>query len=113
MSTHSLQIRAQATAVIGDVRLAMKWLATPSAVFEGSTPLAASDTPEGYHRVMRQLSWFAGKPYHDQASAGRGEETVADLLSDPIMEIVLRRAGSGPEELLRLCRQAVAPRRAA
>ncbi len=113
MSVQTSEVIVIAAAAIGDKELADKWLATPSAIFEGSTPLAALSTVAGYHRVMRQLAWFAGRPFRAATSSAEGRETIADLLTDPMMDIVLRRAGSGPEELLNLCRQAATPRRAA
>lgn len=113
MSMQTSEMKVFAAAAIGDKALADKWLTTPSTMFDGSTPLAALSTVDGYHRVMRQLAWFAGKQFHDTSSSAKSQETIADLLNDPMMDLVLRRAGTGPEELLRLFKPAVAVRRAA
>ena len=112
MSMQTSDMRGFAAAAIGDRVLADKWLATPSTIFGGSSPLTATATIDGYQRVMRQLAWFAGQPFRKQRSSTEGQETVVDLLCDPIMEMVLRRAGTGPEEVLNLCK-AAAFRRAA
>jgi len=104
MSVQTSEMRAFAAAAIGDKALADRWLETPTTIVGGSTPLSALSTLEGYHRVMRQLAWFAGKPFGSPTSSAQRHETVADLLSDPIMDIVLRRAGTGPEELLKSVR---------
>lgn len=112
MSMQTSDMRNFAAAAIGDKALAEKWLATPSDIFEGSSPLAAMASVDGYHQVMRQLAWFAGQPFRKPRSSAEGQETVVDLLCDPIMEMVLRRAGTGPEEVLNLCK-AAAFRRAA
>ena len=112
MNMQTLDMRDFAAAAIGDQALAKKWLATPSDIFGGSSPLAAMASVEGYHQVMRQLAWFAGQPIGNPKTPAEAQETVADLLNDPIMDLVLRRAGTGPEEVLKLCKDA-AFRRAA
>ena len=106
MSMQTSDMRDFAAAAIGDKALAEKWLATPSDIFEGSSPLAAMASVDGYHQVMLQLAWFAGQPIGNPRTPTEGQETVADLLNDPIMDLVLRRAGTGPEEVLKLCKDA-------
>jgi len=113
MSMQTSEMKVFAAAAIGDKALAEKWLATPSTMFKGTTPLAALSTVDGYHRVMRQLAWFAGKPFSGTKSSAKGQESLADLLNDPMMDLVLRRAGTGPEDLLRLWQPSVAVQRAA
>ncbi len=102
-----------AAAAIGDDALAARWLDRPSPLFNGVSPAAALSTQEGRHRVRRQLAWFAGESFGNPPFSGDDWESLADLLSDPMMEIVLRRAGSGPEQLLGLYREIAAARRAA
>jgi hypothetical protein len=113
MSMQMSEMRVFAAAAIGDKVLAEKWLATPSTIFEGSTPLAAISTVDGCHRVMRQLAWFAGKPFSGTTSQAKAQESLVDLLNDPMMDLILRRAGTNPDALLRLWRPPAEPRRAA
>lgn len=103
------RIEDLAATVIGDKALAVRWLRQPSPIFHGANPVAAMATPEGRHLVLRQLAWFAGvslrrEPFFtDDGNDHDGD--LNSLMSDPMMDIILGRAGTGPEELLGLCRE--------
>jgi hypothetical protein len=88
MIVQTSRIEELAAAAIGNGALAASWLQQPSALFGGTSPLDAIATPRGRYSVRRQLAWFAGECFR------------AAPLSDPVVELVLRRAGAGPEELL-------------
>ncbi len=104
---------ALATAAIGNTALAAQWFDAPNPITGGSSPAAALSTVEGHHRVIRQLAWFAGIAFSEATLSANAQENIAELLCDPIMELVLKRAGTRPEELLGLCRETAARRRAA
>lgn len=105
MTRETSPVEVLARAAIGNDALATKWLRTPSPLFGGASPMAASATVEGYQCVKRLLAWFAGESFRRTAQLSEAENTVDDLLSDPMMDLVLKRAGTGPEELLSLCRE--------
>jgi hypothetical protein len=115
----NFSLRDMACTALGDARLATLWLERPSPLFAHRNPVQAMATQEGRLQVERQLNWFAGGR-HNRPESGdpprpapeRGD-SLRDLLGDPMMELVLARAGTGPEELLGLCREIAERKRAA
>jgi hypothetical protein len=111
MYVQTRRIEDLAATVIGDDALAARWFQQPSSIFHGDSPQVAMCTPEGRHLVLRRLAWFAGAslrrdPFFNDDSGGSGETgDLTGLMSDPMMDIILGRAGTGPEELLGLCRE--------
>ena len=106
MTDNPERLADQARAVLGDDALAARWLTQESPLFGGRCPVDAVATAEGRRQVVCQLSWFAGTRPPVAALDQSEAETLADLLNDPIMDLVLESAGTGPEDLLRLCRAA-------
>jgi hypothetical protein len=100
MTNDTNRLADRARAVLGSDTQAERWLSQESPLFDGLSPLASVATADGRRRVARQLSWFAGT----RPPNGPAAETLSDLLNDPIMDLVLSSAGTGPEDLLRLCR---------
>ena len=90
-----------ASAAIGDDALAARWLQQQSELFGGASPLDALATLEGQLRVRRQLAWFAGECFRAAAGSGASAEMLSTDPSDPLIDLVFRRAGTGPEELLK------------
>jgi len=97
-------LRERAHAVLGTRQLATYWLNNANPLLDGASPVEAVATPEGRRRVEQQLAWFGGTPAND-AARDAAPQSLQDLVNDPQIQLVLERAGSGPEELLRLCRQ--------
>jgi len=112
MNTQNTWIENIATTVLGDRRLAVQWLERPNPLFGNVAPLQALTTNEGRRQVRRQLTWFAGgqlnwfasEPVDPSPGARDRGNSLTALLSDPMMDLVLARAGTGPEEFLGLCR---------
>lgn len=97
-----------AYAAFGDRELADAWLDRPSPLYAGRSPRLASTDPEQQPRVRRQLSWLAGHRCHQVVAP-----ELHEVLYDPIINLALASAGSGPEELLALCQAAKGRKRAA
>ena len=95
--THNLA--KDATVALGNDYLADVWLSRPSRLYDGNTPAEALSDPKLRNRVLSQLNWFSGcrKPAPSQAPAN-----LQEVLSDPMIQMVLRSAGSSPEELVAL-----------
>jgi hypothetical protein len=100
MIEQTSRIEDLAAASIGNDALAAHWLQQPSALFGGTSPLDAIETPWGRYSVRRQLAWFAGECFRAAPFFESDRDGIAGLLSDPVVELVLRRAGAGPEDLL-------------
>jgi hypothetical protein len=100
MIVQTSRIEELAAAAIGNGALAASWLQQPSALFGGTSPLDAIATPRGRYSVRRQLAWFAGECFRAAPLFESDRDGLAGLLSDPVVDLVLRRAGAGPEELL-------------
>jgi len=105
MLNEALALRARANDVLGSEQLAQFWIRNANPLLDGSSPAQAIATPEGRRMVERQLAWFAGKPATDAAIVATTPNRLQDLVNDPLIQMVLDRAGSGPEELLQLYRQ--------
>lgn len=101
-------IDGEALAVFGDVRLASVWLERPSPLYGGQTPRQAIANPEHLKRAKRQLGWMTGQRQGPELGS-----LLDDVLNDPMVNLVLARAGSGPEQLLAMCEAARARKRAA
>ncbi|MDH3742051.1 MAG: MbcA/ParS/Xre antitoxin family protein [Hyphomicrobiales bacterium] len=113
MSNASLTLHERARGVLGSRQLAQYWLQNANPLLDGTSPAQAIATPEGRRKVEQQLAWFAGKPAADTQVAAATPDRLQDLVDDPLIKLVLERAGSGPEELLRLYRQPDGTRSAA
>ena len=100
MIERTSRIEELAAAAIGNDALTARWLQQPSALFGGTSPLDAIATPTGRYSVRRQLAWFAGECFRAAPFFESDRDGLAGLLSDPVVDLVLRRAGAGPEELL-------------
>ncbi len=94
-------IARDAEKAFGDARLADTWLDRPSPLYGGRPPRQAIAEPAHRERARRQLNWFSGL-YADKTP----EPALRDVLSDPMINMALASAGSGPEELLALCQAA-------
>lgn len=92
-----------AQAAIGNEHLANVWLTRPSRLYGGETPAQAMANPAHKARILSQLNWFAGrrKPQPPIPAA-----SLDEVLSDPMIQMALRSAGAGPEQLLALCQRA-------
>ncbi|NNE23463.1 MAG: DUF2384 domain-containing protein [Rhizobiales bacterium] len=113
MSDKALELHERASDVLGSTRLAQFWMQNANPLLDGTSPAQAIATPEGRRKVERQLAWFAGKPATDAPVVTKSPDRLQDLVDDPLIKLVLERAGSGPEEVLQLYRQPDGPRKAA
>lgn len=100
MAVQIWKIEAIALAAIGDEALAARWLHQPSRLYNGASPLQAMSSPEGRHRVLCQLAWFAGGGFRDTADPNDLADYRAASLLDAHIDLAVTRAGSGPEEVL-------------
>jgi hypothetical protein len=98
------RLKDRARDALGDETLAAEWLDRKSPLFGDLSPVEAIETSDGWHRALRQLSWFAATKRSETPVRDSGKEALSELLDDPIMDLVLKSAGTGPEELFRLCR---------
>ena len=105
MAQSSCNLEQRAQAALGNRNLAMQWLNSANPLLEGSSPVEAVATAQGRRKVAQQLAWFAGQPVQQEEPVPQSER-LQDLVGDPLIQLVLKRAGSGPEELLRLYRKA-------
>jgi hypothetical protein len=87
----------KAIAALGDPRLAEAWLNRPSPLLAGLSPLQGCTSEEQLILLERQLAWFAGAA---AKSRPRAREAIDDVLNDPMIRMMLMRAGSGPQEIL-------------
>lgn len=117
MLDEALALRQRANDVLGSEQLAQYWIKNANPLLNGSSPVQAIETPEGRRMVERQLAWFAGQPAADTAATTQDRQDrpdrLQDLIYDPLIRLVLERAGSGPEELLQLYRRPDSARQAA
>ncbi len=102
MSSRARNLAERAQSVLGNKNLAMRWLSRPNSLCKGSSPMVAVDTAEGWQQVERQLAWFAGDRPAVRARRFGKADSPQDLIEDPMIQSVLSRAGSGPEELLQI-----------
>lgn len=105
MLDDTLALRERANDVLGSEQLAQFWVRNANPLLDGSSPAQAISTPQGRRMVERQLAWFAGQPAADEEIAGTMPGRLQDLFNDPLIQLVLERAGCGPEELLKLYRR--------
>lgn len=113
MLDEALALHTRANDVLGSEQLAQFWIRNANPLLDGSSPAQAIATPQGRRMVERQLAWFAGQPAADAETVTTTPDRLLDLVNDPLIQLVLERAGSGPEELLQLYRQPDSVRQAA
>ena len=104
MTDEALALHDRARTALGSTQLAQYWMKNANPLLDGVSPAQAIATPEGRRMVERQLAWFSGKPATDEEIAATSPDRLQDLVNDPLIQLVLARAGSGPEELLQLYR---------
>ena len=102
MNIQYLQIMDAAVEAFGNRETATSWLNQPSRLYDGDCPADAINTPEGYSKACRQLTWVrnGGKSARKIPPA---LPRLNELVDDTIMEAVLLSAGTGPEAFLEFC----------
>lgn len=104
MLDETLALRQRARDVLGNEQLAHYWMKNANPLLDGASPAQAIASPQGRRMVERQLAWFAGKPASNEEIIATTPDRLQDIVNDPLIQLVLERAGSGPEELLQLYR---------
>ena len=97
----------------GSRLVANQWIRRPNPLLDGQPPALAYTTDKGRKVVDRQLAWFAGRPVDEVSTGHRANPRLAEVLSDPMIQLILDRAGAGPEEILSLMQTGPARRAAA